>query len=93
MTTPTIYTTENCQQCRSTQRWLRDKGIPFKIDDATEPGNLAAIKALGYRAAPVIVYGPTENAPDTISFSGFDPGSLEHLRRAFEADHPQENLS
>lgn len=75
----TVYTKPNCQPCRATKRWLDERGIDFTEADATEPGNLAAITALGHLQAPVVVVAP--NGPGSeVDWSGFNPVELErHL--------------
>lgn len=75
MTTPapvTIYAKDNCVQCDTTKRHLDRNGVPYTIEDATAPDNLAAIQSLGFSSAPVVAYG------DHI-FSGFNPVELNRI--------------
>jgi glutaredoxin-like protein NrdH len=75
MTTPvTVYSKPNCQACTATKRWLTQRSIPFIEEDITEPGNLAAAKALGHLEAPVVVYGDRH-------WSGFNPNELGLIER------------
>lgn len=65
-----VYTTPSCQQCRMTTRWLDRAGADYQtIDLAQSPDDMAAVKALGYQAAPVVC---TEDE----HWSGFQPGRL-----------------
>lgn len=77
MTTVTVYSKPNCQQCRATERWLDARGIAFEHADATEPGNLDAIRYLGYQQAPVVIVN-SDGKED--HWSGFNPIELDkHL--------------
>lgn len=70
-----VYTTERCQQCTLTKTLMSAHGIEFVEEDATDPGNLEAIKYLGYLAAPVVVVG--ESGDDM--WSGFQPDRIKEL--------------
>lgn len=67
-----VYTKPDCVQCELTKDLLTKKGVPFVIDDITDPGNLAAAKALGLTSAPVVVVG-------TESWAGFRPDKITEL--------------
>ena len=54
----TVYTQPDCVQCDRTKKWLDDPkrgnmaGLYRVVDLAESPEDLAAVKALGYMAAP-----------------------------------------
>ena len=69
----TVFSKNNCMQCKKKKKWLADKAVQFKeinIDD--EPQYIEQIKAMGFMAAPIIV-------KDEVSFSGFRPAELAKL--------------
>lgn len=72
MTTVTVYTKPDCQQCVATKRALTDAGIPFETDDITKPENLTAALALGYTSAPVVIAGDQ-------GWAGFRPDLITEL--------------
>lgn len=73
----TVYSKDNCVQCDATKRWLKTAGVKYEELDATEPGNLAAINALGIRQAPVIsVALPGVPLDEAVVWSGFQPDLL-----------------
>lgn len=79
--TVTVYTKEDCKQCELTQQRLEAKGIEFEVRSLEEPGNLAAAKALGHLAAPVVVFAP--NGPGSEeSWSGFRPDRIDEVAKA-----------
>ncbi|WP_057874496.1 glutaredoxin-like protein NrdH [Loigolactobacillus rennini] len=66
----TIYTKNGCIQCRMTERFLKEHGIPYvehNIDQ--EPEYIDYLKAKGYQATPVVETADT-------SFFGFRPDQL-----------------
>jgi glutaredoxin-like protein NrdH len=70
----TVYTTPSCVQCRLTKKWLDDHHVPYEtVDLSTSPDDMAAVKALGYQAAPVII---THTPAGDAHWSGFRPGFL-----------------
>ena len=75
----TVYTTPKCMGCMLTKKWLTDRGIPFESVDLTDPANIndyEAIRALGYKAAPIVEIIGTDYE---IHWSGFRPDLLaEH---------------
>ena len=74
--TITVYTTPSCQQCNMTKRWLTKNDITFNtVDLTTSPEAAAMVKALGYRAAPVVMAG-------TEHWTGFRPDLLAPLAAA-----------
>lgn len=70
-----VYSTPNCQQCRATYRWLDQRGIEYTKEDATEVGNNEAIKALGYKIAPVVIVSSGDPETD-LHWGGFNPDLL-----------------
>ena len=73
-----VYTTPNCNQCAMTKMWLNKKGVHYTTVDLADPANIndyEAIRALGYKAAPVVAIGTDYE----IHRSGFRPDLLaEH---------------
>ena len=73
-----VYITPSCWQCAMTKKWLNRKGVHYTTVDLADPANIndyEAIRALGYKAAPVVAIG-TEYE---IHWSGFRPDLLaEH---------------
>lgn len=74
----TVYSKPNCQACTATKRFLTERGLDFSEADVTEPGNLAAAKALGHLEAPVVVVA-VDGPRTEVSWSGFRPDKLQDL--------------
>lgn len=72
--TPTVrvYTKPQCVQCDMTKKELDKAGIPFEVEDLTDPGNLAAAKELGFASAPVVMVGDD-------GWAGFRPDKIKDL--------------
>lgn len=69
----TVYTKPQCVQCDATKRALSSKRIDYEAVDITEdPDALAAVKALGYMQAPVVVTSEDH-------WSGFRPDKIKAL--------------
>lgn len=51
----TVYSKDDCKQCELTQDVMGNKGIEFEVKPLEDPQNLAAVKAMGYMSAPVVV--------------------------------------
>ncbi|MGT2911290.1 glutaredoxin-like protein NrdH [Streptococcus cameli] len=69
----TVYSKNNCVQCKMTKKFLDQHKVTYKeINLDEEPEYIAHVKELGFSAAPVI---ETENDV----FSGFQPGKLKAL--------------
>ncbi|MBF0787482.1 MULTISPECIES: glutaredoxin-like protein NrdH [unclassified Streptococcus] len=69
----TVYSKNDCVQCKMTKRFLDQHQIPFKeINLDEQPEFIEHVKNLGFSAAPVI-------ETKTESFSGFQPSKLKHL--------------
>lgn len=81
MSTPTItvYTTPDCSQCKMTKDWLDKKGVPYSTVDLSESeADLEAVRALGYRTAPVIVVS-TGDLRNEEHWYGFRPDKLKQF--------------
>ncbi|MBF0775306.1 NrdH-redoxin [Streptococcus azizii] len=69
----TVYSKNDCVQCKMTKRFLDQHQISFReINLDEQPEFIDHVKSLGFSAAPVI-------ETETESFSGFQPGKLKHL--------------
>lgn len=69
----TIYSKNNCMQCKMTKRFLDSQHVEYReINLDEQPEYIAHVKDLGFSAAPVI-QTPTE------SFAGFQPSKLKEL--------------
>ena len=68
----TVYTTPGCTQCTMSRRWLDSRGVEYDTVDLTQsPDDFAAVTALGYKSAPVIMVA------DDVHWGGFRPDLLE----------------
>jgi len=71
-----VYTSPGCQPCKATKRWLDREGVEyFTIDVSQNQADLAAIKELGYKAAPVVIVS-TGDPEIEIHWQGFHPDNL-----------------
>ena len=69
----TVYSKNNCVQCKMTKRFLDSNNITYQeINLDEQPEYIEHVNGLGFNAAPVIET-PTE------VFSGFQPGKLKQL--------------
>lgn len=67
----TVYTKPACPQCVATKKQLEKLGVEFEtIDMSTDDEARAAVQALGYMAAPVVVVGDDH-------WTGFRPDRLK----------------
>ena len=69
----TLYSKNNCMQCKMTKRFLAEHQIPFNeinIDD--QPEAVENLKAAGFRSVPVLT--TTDS-----SIVGFRPEELRQL--------------
>ena len=64
----TIYSKNNCVQCKMTKRFLDSNHVEYREINLDEQ----PVKNLGFNAAPVI------QTPDEV-FSGFQPAKLKKL--------------
>ena len=81
----TVYTTPSCSQCTLTKNWLDDptrgnfKGQYKVVDLAESPDDLAAVQALGYMRAPVVVINDNGDTMDEKHWYGFRPDLLKEF--------------
>ncbi|HEL1612653.1 TPA: glutaredoxin-like protein NrdH [Streptococcus suis] len=69
----TIYSKNNCVQCKMSKKFLDEHNVAYKeINLDEQPEFIEHVKSLGFSAAPVI---ETENEV----FSGFQPTKLKAL--------------
>jgi len=74
--TLTVYTQPSCQPCKATKRWLDRRGIIYQeVDVTTSPDDAEAIRALGFKEAPVVIVSSGDPELD-LMWSGFDPNNL-----------------
>jgi glutaredoxin-like protein NrdH len=74
--TLTVYTQPSCQPCKATKRWLDRRGISYQeVDVTTSPNDAEAIRALGFKEAPVVIVSSGDPELD-LMWSGFDPNNL-----------------
>lgn len=70
----TVYSKENCVQCKLTLRKMDELGVQYEVRDVTEDGDaLVTVKNLGYLAAPVVLTEIGEH------WSGFRPELIGKL--------------
>ncbi|MGT2925775.1 glutaredoxin-like protein NrdH [Streptococcus cuniculipharyngis] len=73
MSTVTVFSKNNCVQCKMTKKFLDDKNLSYReINLDEEPQYIDYVKNLGFTAAPVIEAGD-------LVFSGFQPDKLKEL--------------
>mgnify|MGYP000419335945 FL=1 len=69
----TVYSKNNCMQCKMVKKWLSEHEIAFdEINIDEQPEKIDYVKSLGFTAAPVIEAGD-------IVFSGFQPAKLKEI--------------
>lgn len=69
----TVFSKNNCMQCKMTKRFLEEAGADFEeINIDEQPEKVDYVKSLGFTAAPVIEAGE-------VVFSGFQPDKLKDL--------------
>ena len=67
----TLFSKNNCMQCKMTKKFLEKEGADFEeINIDEQPEKIDYVKSLGFTAAPVIEAGD-------IVFSGFQPAKLK----------------
>ncbi|RAX50892.1 NrdH-redoxin [Arthrobacter sp. AQ5-05] len=82
MATTTLYTKPECRQCDMTKKFLDRAGTPYTAIDISLPengGDLAAVKALGYMGAPVVVVNVDGDTSNEMHWYGFRPDLLEEF--------------
>ncbi|UQS87007.1 redoxin NrdH [Nicoliella spurrieriana] len=74
MTQITVFSKNNCMQCKMTKRFLEEHGVDFKeINIDEQPEYIDTLKEAGFMATPVI------KADGIEPFSGFRPDQLNKL--------------
>ena len=69
----TIYSKNNCVQCKMTKRFLDTTQVEYReINLDEQPEYIDHVKNLGFNAAPVV-------QTQTEAFSGFQPAKLKKL--------------
>lgn len=69
----TVYSKNNCMQCKMTKKFLEQHGANFQeINIDEHPEKVEYVKSLGFMSAPVI-------EADNLVFSGFQPAKLKEL--------------
>lgn len=77
----TVYSKPQCVQCFAVKRKFTELGLPFREVDITQDSNaLEAVLALGYKQAPVTVYGNGEGQ----HFGGYDVYEIDKLNAAYQ---------
>ncbi|AFV72160.1 Glutaredoxin [Streptococcus agalactiae] len=72
----TVFSKNNCMQCKMTKKFLDQHGADFEeINIDEKPEKIEYVKNLGFSAAPVIEAG-------NVVFSGFQPSKLKELVKA-----------
>ena len=67
----TVYSKNNCMQCKMTKKFLEQHGADFQeINIDEHPEKVDYVKSLGFTSAPVI-------EADNVVFSGFQPAKLK----------------
>lgn len=75
MNTLTLYTKNNCPQCKMTKKFLLDKDVSFEeINLDTEPQHIDTLKAQGFQSVPVLT-----TADEKVTIVGFRPDQLRTL--------------
>ncbi|HFU0923979.1 TPA: glutaredoxin-like protein NrdH [Streptococcus agalactiae] len=73
MATITVFSKNNCMQCKMTKKFLDQHGADFEeINIDEKPEKIEYVKNLGFSTAPVIEAG-------NVVFSGFQPSKLKEL--------------
>ncbi|HEN7793539.1 TPA: glutaredoxin-like protein NrdH [Streptococcus agalactiae] len=69
----TVFSKNNCMQCKMTKKFLDQHGADFEeINIDEKPEKIEYVKNLGFSATPVIEAG-------NVVFSGFQPSKLKEL--------------
>ncbi|ETO40280.1 Glutaredoxin-like protein NrdH, required for reduction of Ribonucleotide reductase class Ib [Fructilactobacillus florum 8D] len=76
----TVFTKDNCIQCKLTKRFLKEHNVTFtEKNTSTNPELIGHLKKQGFQAVPVVESQFIE------SFSGFQPANLNKLLAAFQS--------
>lgn len=82
MPTVRVYSKPACPACTLTKRLLTSLGVPYIEEDAADPQNLAALKELGFLAAPVVCAGVSNDD----MWSGFQPDRIKALAKRLKGE-------
>ncbi|CAK1244624.1 Glutaredoxin (GrxC) [Fructobacillus fructosus] len=70
----TVFTKNNCVQCKMTKKYLDQLGVAFsEINIEEQPQYLAQLKEQGFKQTPVVQIEGHD------AFSGFQPAALKKL--------------
>lgn len=69
----TVYTKENCQQCRMVKKFLKDHNVKFEEVDAGSVKGRAKVIDYGFRSLPLTV------ADEFEPFVGLDMTKLKQI--------------
>lgn len=73
----TLYSMPNCQQCIATKRSLDQAGATYRtVDVSRSPDDLAAIIALDYSSAPVVIVSTGDPETD-MHWAGYQPDLID----------------
>ncbi|MDO4634907.1 MAG: glutaredoxin-like protein NrdH [Streptococcus sp.] len=69
----TVFSKNNCMQCRMTKKFLEENKVDFiEINLDEQPEKIDYVKSLGFTSAPIIEAGD-------VVFSGFQPKKLKEI--------------
>lgn len=69
----TLFSKNNCMQCKMTKKFLEQNGAEFEeINIDEHPEKIDYLVGLGFKAAPVVEAGD-------VRFSGFQPAKLKEI--------------
>lgn len=69
----TVFSKNNCMQCRMTKKFLEENKVDFiEINLDEQPEKIDYVKSLGFTSAPIIEAGD-------VVFSGFQPTKLKEI--------------
>jgi glutaredoxin-like protein NrdH len=72
-----VYSKPSCVQCTATTRAMDAKGISYELVDLTQDNAaMNRVMHMGYRQAPVIIAGDSEN----LNWAGFQPTMIDRLQ-------------
>lgn len=83
MAVVTVYTAPGCGQCVFTKKWLDRKSASYQeVDLSQDAQAMAAVKALGYMRAPVVIVNDDGDNQNEKHWFGFRPDLLEQFALA-----------
>lgn len=75
-----VYSKDNCVQCTLTKNLLDAHGVPYSVEDITDPVTIEILRADGFLAAPVVKVG---DGPEDM-WAGFQPDKIKALAARLE---------